>query len=115
MATGKNTVIISTGGIEQNERDGRLWHDLKDEITNPIGCQDCHDPKTMNLRISRPALREAWESMGKNIDEATHQEMRSLVCAQCHVEYYCSSGFKLTFPWGKGLTAEQTGEQPRMQ
>lgn len=26
------------------------------------------------------------------------QVLYSLVCAQCHVEYYCSSEFKLTFP-----------------
>ncbi|MCP4196125.1 MAG: ammonia-forming cytochrome c nitrite reductase subunit c552 [Proteobacteria bacterium] len=84
------------------------WHDLKKEITHPIGCQDCHDPKTMNLRITRPALREAWASMGKNIDQATHQEMRSLVCAQCHVEYYFAKDPKnyLTFPWSEGTDVE---------
>jgi len=32
------------------------WKDLGHEFVNPIGCQDCHDPKTMNLRITRPAL-----------------------------------------------------------
>jgi nitrite reductase (cytochrome c-552) len=31
--------------------------------------------------------------------------MRSFVCGQCHVEYYCSSQMPLTFPWGKGLRA----------
>lgn len=40
--------------------------------------------------------------------DASRQELRSFVCGQCHVEYYCSSGMKLTFPWGKGLSAEQT-------
>jgi nitrite reductase (cytochrome c-552) len=33
--------------------------------------------------------------------------MRSLVCGQCHVEYYCSTKMPLTFPWGKGLKAEE--------
>jgi nitrite reductase (cytochrome c-552) len=32
--------------------------------------------------------------------------MRSFVCGQCHVEYYCASKMPLTFPWGKGLTVE---------
>ena len=64
------------------------FHDLKSEITHPIGCQDCHDPNTLRLRITRPALREAFAAMGRSIDEASHQEMRSLVCSQCHVEYY---------------------------
>ncbi len=84
------------------------WHDLKKELTHPIGCQDCHDPKTMNLRITRPALREAFAAQGKDINQATHQEMRSLVCAQCHVEYYFAGEPKnyLTFPWKKGTTVE---------
>jgi len=33
--------------------------------------------------------------------------MRSFVCGQCHVEYYCSSKMPLTFPWGKGTKADQ--------
>ena len=32
--------------------------------------------------------------------------MRSYVCGHCHVEYYCASNMKLTFPWGNGLKAE---------
>lgn len=85
--------------------------EMKDEIKNPIGCGDCHDPKTMNLRITRPALREAFERQGKNIDEASHQEMRSLVCAQCHVEYYFKGeGNYLTFPWDKGTNVEAMAE-----
>jgi nitrite reductase (cytochrome c-552) len=33
--------------------------------------------------------------------------MRSLVCAQCHVEYYFKGeGKYLTFPWDKGLSAD---------
>ncbi len=84
------------------------FHDLSDEIKHPIGCQDCHDPETMNLAISRPALKEAFANMGRDINEATHQEMRSLVCAQCHVEYYFKKDPKnyLTFPWHKGTTVE---------
>ncbi len=83
-------------------------HDIKEQVKHPIGCQDCHDPKTMNLRITRPALIEAFEAMGRDINDATHQEMRSLVCAQCHVEYYFKAEPKnyLTFPWAKGLTVE---------
>lgn len=81
--------------------------DLGPEIQNPIGCQDCHDPRTMNLRITRPALVEAFQRMGIDINDATHQEMRSLVCAQCHVEYYFrGEGRYLTFPWDDGLLAE---------
>ena len=69
------------------------------EIVNPIGCADCHDAETMDLHISRPALVEAFARRGVDITKATHQEMRSLVCAQCHVEYYFKGDGKyLTFP-----------------
>ncbi|MDW7691507.1 ammonia-forming cytochrome c nitrite reductase [Flammeovirgaceae bacterium SG7u.111] len=87
------------------------WADKGEEIVNPIGCADCHDPKTMDLRISRPALAEAFERQGKDINDATHQEMRSLVCAQCHVEYYFKGDGKyLTFPWDKGTSVEAMEE-----
>ena len=83
------------------------WASRGSEIVNHIGCADCHDPKTMNLRISRPALIEAFARQGKDINQVSHQEMRSLVCAQCHVEYYFKGDNKyLTFPWDKGLTAD---------
>jgi nitrite reductase (cytochrome c-552) len=85
--------------------------DFGGEIVNSIGCADCHDSKTMKLTISRPALAEAFEARGENIQNATHQEMRSLVCAQCHVEYYFSKkkvdgAQYLTFPWKNGFTVE---------
>ncbi|MDD2244253.1 MAG: ammonia-forming cytochrome c nitrite reductase [Dysgonamonadaceae bacterium] len=83
------------------------WASLGEEIVNPIGCADCHEPETMNLQISRPGLIEAYQSMGKNVADATPQEMRSLVCAQCHVEYYFNKGDNyLTFPWHNGTTVE---------
>lgn len=83
------------------------WSEMGNEIVNPIGCSDCHDSETMNLHISRPALIEAFERQGKDITKATPQEMRSLVCAQCHVEYYFKGeGKYLTFPWDKGATME---------
>lgn len=84
------------------------FSDFKGEVKNPIGCVDCHDPKTMSLRISRPALKEAFERQGKDITKATHQEMRSLVCAQCHVSYYFKDKQtnQLIFPWDDGLNAD---------
>ena len=87
------------------------FHDLKSEVTNPIGCLDCHDPKTMKLQLSRPALREGLTAAGMPA-KAEHQDMRSLVCAQCHSEYYfktdAKAGLKnyLTFPWAKGTSVE---------
>lgn len=86
----------------------KRWSDWGSEIVNPIGCADCHDTETMELHISRPALVEAMERRGIDITKASHQEMRSLVCAQCHVEYYFKKdGNYLTFPWDKGMTFEE--------
>lgn len=84
------------------------WDSKGHEIVNSIGCADCHDSETMNLKITRPALVEAFNRMGKDITKASHQEMRSLVCAQCHVEYYFDKKkvegvAYLTFPWDKGM------------
>lgn len=89
------------------------WADKGAEIVNPIGCADCHNSKSMKLQISRPALVEAFEAMGKDINKATHNEMRSLVCAQCHVEYYFNKNLPgkegvpyLVFPWKNGTSVE---------
>ena len=98
--------MMNEKGVAEFYKD--KWIHLGEEIVNPIGCQDCHDPKTMNLRITRPALIEALARQGKDIKQATHQEMRSLVCAQCHVEYYFKGKEEkyLTFPWDNGFRAE---------
>ena len=77
----------------------------------PVACIDCHDPETMDLRISRPAFINGIAALKAsqgiaNYDvnrDATTQEMRSYVCAQCHVEYYMPGDAKtLTFPWNEG-------------
>jgi nitrite reductase (cytochrome c-552) len=70
-------------------------------------CADCHDPKTMELRITRPAFVNAMTQRGIDVSKATRQEMRTYVCAQCHVEYYFAGDNKLlTFPWAKGTTID---------
>ena len=97
--------LMQEKGIEQFY--AAKWSEFGAEVVNPLGCADCHDPKTMNLTITRPALIEAFDRQGRNIAEATPQEMRSLVCAQCHVEYYFQGDGKyLTFPWDGGMTME---------
>jgi nitrite reductase (cytochrome c-552) len=43
--------------------------------------------------------------------QATRQEMRTYVCAQCHVEYYFKGDQKvLTFPWSTGTQIENIEE-----
>ncbi len=95
---------------------GGKWDKMGSQIINPIGCGDCHDSETMALKITRPALIDGYKAYtGKDITEATHQEMRSLVCAQCHVEYYFDKNLEgnkkgspyLVFPWTHGILAEE--------
>jgi nitrite reductase (cytochrome c-552) len=82
-------------------------NDLKDKLHYGSSCADCHDPKTMDLRITRLAFKNAMEKRGIDLSKATRQEMRSYVCAQCHVEYYFQGDNKLlTFPWDKGLNID---------
>jgi nitrite reductase (cytochrome c-552) len=74
--------------------------DIQDQMHLGTSCADCHDPKTMNLRLTRPALINALKSRGIDWTQASRQEMRTYVCAQCHVEYYFAGDNKiLTFPW----------------
>ncbi len=88
------------------------WADWGNEVVNTVGCSDCHDARTMELRPARPALYEAYARIGKDAHKATLQERRSLVCAQCHVEYYFKKepANYLTFPWDKGFTCEAAEE-----
>jgi nitrite reductase (cytochrome c-552) len=72
-----------------------------------IGCADCHDPQTMDLKVRRPAFLEAMTKRGIDVSQASRQEMRTYVCAQCHVEYYWQKkDLYLTFPWAKGLVVD---------
>lgn len=72
-----------------------------------LTCLDCHDPKTQALRLSRWTLKEGLKAIGKDETKLTRQEMRSLVCAQCHVTYAISKDAEgkstyVKFPWANG-------------
>jgi nitrite reductase (cytochrome c-552) len=101
------------------------------EGAHPVSCVDCHDPKNMALRATRPGFLtgiaalarsnepvphipsiERWRQGDRKRDydangDASRQEMRSFVCGQCHVEYYCGPKMTLFFPWAEGLKVEQ--------
>ncbi|MGC3996471.1 MAG: ammonia-forming cytochrome c nitrite reductase subunit c552 [Anaeromyxobacter sp.] len=123
-------------GLQQVSEMG-YWqaHDQLGQLSggkpHPVSCVDCHDPRNMELRVTRPGFLtgiqklaasdaavphlpsvERWRQGDRarpydpNVD-GTRQEMRSFVCGQCHVEYYCGKGSLLRFPWDKGLRVEQ--------
>ena len=84
------------------------YNDLRDDLHIASSCADCHDPDTMELRITRPAFKNAMAERGIDLENATRQEMRTYVCAQCHVEYYFAGDNKvLTFPWDNGLNIDE--------
>jgi nitrite reductase (cytochrome c-552) len=98
---------------------------------HPVSCIDCHTPATMAVRITRPGFIQGISDLAKSDEPtphipsierwrrgdrkepydpnllATRQEMRSFVCGQCHVEYYCANKDTLEFPWSRGLKMEQ--------
>jgi len=77
-------------------------------LKHPIVCADCHDPKSMDLRVTRLGFKEAMARRGVDLSKATRQEMRTYVCGQCHVEYYFKGpGKHLTYPWDKGINIDQ--------
>ncbi len=97
---------------------------------HPVSCVDCHEPDTLKLRVTRPGFIKGIQALAEseaplpqmlsierwrasNREEpydpnalATRTEMRSFVCGQCHVEYYCGSAMPLEFPWSRGLRVE---------
>ena len=106
----------------------------KVEGAHPVSCVDCHDPVDMKLRVTRPGFIRGIAALAKSDKPTPHlpsierwrkgvrakdydpnadssrQEMRSFVCGQCHVEYYCGPKTTLFFPWGNGLKVEEIEE-----
>ena len=100
-------------------------------VEHPVACIDCHDPQSMQLRVTRPGFLNGIRALAASdapvphlptIEKwrkgdraqpydpnllATRQEMRSFVCGQCHVEYYCGPKTTLFYPWNNGLKVEQ--------
>ncbi|MCX2682502.1 ammonia-forming cytochrome c nitrite reductase subunit c552 [Campylobacter sp. MIT 21-1685] len=75
-----------------------------------VTCADCHNPNDMQLRLTRPAAINALvQFRGYEADaitgvKASREEMRTLVCSQCHVEYYFRpTGQKVTV-MGESIT-----------
>ena len=88
--------------------DAMSFNEMTPNIETPIGCANCHEAGTMRLIVTNPALKEGLEAQGKDWTTFTRQEMRTVVCANCHVEYYFAGKEKyLTFPWANGTEIDQ--------
>ena len=87
--------------------DATPFSELGQHINDSIGCANCHDAETMQLVVTNPALDNALKEQGIDWTTLTRQEMRTVVCANCHVEYYfAGEGKLLVFPWANGTTIE---------
>jgi nitrite reductase (cytochrome c-552) len=69
-----------------------------------VACINCHNNKDMSLKIHQPPLKKALADMGEDVTKQGRQEMRSLVCAQCHVSYIIpkdaeNKSIDVFFPW----------------
>jgi nitrite reductase (cytochrome c-552) len=92
------------------------YKEIRGDFKHPVACIDCHDPVSMELRVTRPGFMEGIRALKasqgiKDYDvnkSATRAEMRAFVCGQCHVEYYFKGPEKrLVYPWANGLKVEQ--------
>ena len=121
--------IVTTGSF--NPVPGPAMTFVAAPGAHPVACVDCHDPKTMGLRATRPGFLRGIQALALSPEpvphipsmerwrkgdrqqpydpntDASRQEMRSFVCGQCHVEYYCGPKTTLFFPWNEGLKVEQ--------
>lgn len=77
----------------------------KDQQTLGVSCIDCHNSKGMALRISRGfTLGKGLKEIGVDQAKLSEQEMRTYVCAQCHVSYIITKDKEMhstdvVFPW----------------
>ncbi|HEX7071714.1 MAG TPA: ammonia-forming cytochrome c nitrite reductase subunit c552 [Rhodothermales bacterium] len=110
MSVGNGDIMAGFEAINQMPYQEAVQH-----VQHPVSCIDCHDPETMQLRVTRPAFMEGIRALkaSQGIDDydvnrdATRMEMRTFVCGQCHVEYYFAGPEKrLTYPWSRGLKAD---------
>ena len=86
--------------------------DMRD---NTIGCANCHDSETMEMKLYSAPLKDWLARSGVDYDKLSRNEKRALACGQCHVEYYFSEpehgpNKKPVFPWDMGFNPEQIYE-----
>lgn len=128
--------LLSPNGMEQLQKGfevlcAKPYAEAAEKVSHPVACIDCHDPTNTNLRITKPGFLNGIQALASSSEavphlpsierwrktdrtkpydvnnDASRQEMRSFVCAQCHVEYYFrGEGKLLTYPWSNGLKVE---------
>jgi len=126
---------LQAGLVKVGEMDYWAAHKALGELSggkvHPVSCVDCHDPASMEIRVTRPGFIAGMQKLAAGAGAVPHlqsverwrkgdrarpydpnldgsrQEKRSFVCGQCHVEYFCGKGMTILFPWAEGLKAEE--------
>src|SRR5262245_21596033 len=107
------------------------YADARKLVQHPVSCLDCHDPQSMQLRVTRPGFLNGiqvlaattaelpqfpsiarWRKEGRGKYDpnalASRQELRSMVCTQCHVAHsFKGSGTLVAYPWDEALKGEE--------
>ncbi len=96
-------------------RDFNEYRTKVDVMNESISCATCHDTTTMELQLYSVPLKDWLARSGKDWATLPRNEKRSLVCGQCHVEYYFTHkdngpAGKPVFPWDNGFDPEQMYE-----
>lgn len=84
------------------------------------------DPKSMQLRDTKPGFMRSIDALARSAEpvpnlpsikkwrqgerltpydanrDASRQKLRSMVCGQCHLTFYCGPKTTLFFPWANG-------------
>lgn len=80
-----------------------------------ISCVTCHDAQTMELRPYSEPLKDWLKRTNQDWSKLSRNQKRSLMCAQCHVEYYFTHkdngpAARPVFPWDNGWGPEEMYE-----
>ncbi len=105
-------ILQQPRAVGRHGHEGLRRHDVpRDDAQprdTPSAAPTATKPARMRLIVTNPALDEALKAQGKDWTTFTRQEMRTVVCANCHVEYYfVGDGKYLTFPWENGTNIDQ--------
>ncbi len=106
--TPKMTEWVGKYGDEFWAKDVNEFRQELDMKDHTIGCAQCHNPENMELRLYSVPLKDWLARSGRDVNTIPRNEMRALVCAQCHVEYYFTdpgqgASKKPVFPWDDGM------------
>ncbi|MCL1065805.1 ammonia-forming cytochrome c nitrite reductase subunit c552 [Shewanella olleyana] len=87
------------------------WSTWGHEMSNTIGCADCHELGKEEIRLSRPYTDRAMKAIGKDFTKQDATMQASQTCAQCHVEYYFdgTDSKKVKYPmdyWVPGVNTD---------